>query len=574
MSWLSDTSSNKYKKSYFNGFVDVNGGDIVQRNNNIVVGCGNGPSGITGQTGGIFRCTNQTSALDNEYITKYWVNNNVVGVTGAQGSTGTNGINGSQGPQGNAGTNGTNGSQGPQGNAGTNGINGFQGPQGNAGASVTGSQGPQGNGGTNGTNGSQGPQGNVGPTGPAGSGGSTDLLTSNNTWSGLNNFTNAITRTSTQSTANANDYVTKAYQASNNSISDFNGTGLITGNPNYELPVLIGFNAGTIGQSFISALRSDGKYLSYNPSTGNLRCSASDLAGDDLYTIGSIPYKKSVRSTGWIDAGTPGQYLVCNGSSAPVWSTIPPGPQGSTGATGPQGNAGTNGINGSQGPQGNAGTNGINGSQGPQGNAGTNGINGSQGPQGNAGASVTGSQGPQGTNGSTILGSSNTFTATNTFANVVTKFAFSYAYTNIIPNTTNTDLGYIEFGTISALSIATTNAIYNVSKVYLPLGVWMMSWQVGINCTGGTQNYNSLSFGVSTVDGTSTPNCNRFLFDDGNSTNQIFRAISPCFVTSGSDVINIAPAKWVYLNLSVGFTSTARLSLNTSETYLKAIRIA
>jgi len=114
-----------------------------------------------------------------------------------------------------------------------------------------------------------------------------------------------------------------------------------------------------------------------------------------------------------------------------------------------------------------------------------------------------------------------------------------------------------------------------VSKVYLPLGVWMINWQVGINCTrSGGQGINKMDFGVSTVDGTSTPNCNRFAFFNANSTTTIFRNISPCYITSGSDVINIAPAKWVYLNLSIGFVDPSALSLNTSETYFKAIRIA
>ena len=34
MSWLADSTANKYVKTYFNGFVDVSGGDIIQRNGN------------------------------------------------------------------------------------------------------------------------------------------------------------------------------------------------------------------------------------------------------------------------------------------------------------------------------------------------------------------------------------------------------------------------------------------------------------------------------------------------------------------------------------------------------------
>jgi len=170
MSWLSDTSSNKYKKSYFNGFIDVNGGDIVQRNNNIVVGCGIGSSLITGQTGGIFRCSNQTTALDNEYITKYWVNSNVVGVTGSQGirgftgATGSVGATGSIGATGQQGSTGSIGLQGVQGNTGATGSVGLQGVQGNTGAT-----------------------GLIGATGATGASG-TDILPLNNIWTGTNSF--------------------------------------------------------------------------------------------------------------------------------------------------------------------------------------------------------------------------------------------------------------------------------------------------------------------------------------------------------------------------------------------------
>ena len=102
-----------------------------------------------------------------------------------------------------------------------------------------------------------------------------------------------------------------------------------------------------------------------------------------------------------------------------------------------------------------------------------------------------------------------------------------------------------------------------------------MNWQVGINCTKiGGQNITTLNFGVSTVNGTSTPNCNRFTFFC-NPTTTIFRNSSPCYITSGSEVLNIAPAKNVFLNLSIGFSSTpSGLSLNTTESYFRAIRIA
>ena len=83
MSWNSDSNANKYKKTYFNGFVDVNGGDMINRNNNIILGCGvTGPLGITGQNG-IFRTTTQTTCQNNEYVTKSYVTSNLLaGLTG------------------------------------------------------------------------------------------------------------------------------------------------------------------------------------------------------------------------------------------------------------------------------------------------------------------------------------------------------------------------------------------------------------------------------------------------------------------------------------------------------------
>ena len=60
--FISDPSANRFKKTYFNGFVDVSGGDIIVRGNNVIV-----------------REDQQTDASNNHYITKYWVVNNITG---------------------------------------------------------------------------------------------------------------------------------------------------------------------------------------------------------------------------------------------------------------------------------------------------------------------------------------------------------------------------------------------------------------------------------------------------------------------------------------------------------------
>ena len=42
--WLSDPTANRYRKTYFNGFVDVSGGDIILRTGNIKLLSGEYPT--------------------------------------------------------------------------------------------------------------------------------------------------------------------------------------------------------------------------------------------------------------------------------------------------------------------------------------------------------------------------------------------------------------------------------------------------------------------------------------------------------------------------------------------------
>ena len=123
-----DTGSNRYISTYFKGYVDCYSGDIIQRSNNIIIACGySGYTGFAGYTGCIMRGNNQISAMDNEYITKYWVNNNVIGRTGSTGMMGLQGSTGMMGLQGSTGYTGYTGYTGAQGIQGIQGIQGATG---------------------------------------------------------------------------------------------------------------------------------------------------------------------------------------------------------------------------------------------------------------------------------------------------------------------------------------------------------------------------------------------------------------------------------------------------------------
>lgn len=122
------------------------------------------------------------------------------GTTGARGETGPSGANGVAGA---AGADGTPGQRGEQGATGVQGEQGEQGPQGTQGAQ--GAQGPQG---------VQGPQGPQGEQGPAGSvtldgtslqqsvSGLSINFSRDNTWSGAQSYSSAITAPTSTNTIN------------------------------------------------------------------------------------------------------------------------------------------------------------------------------------------------------------------------------------------------------------------------------------------------------------------------------------------------------------------------------------
>jgi hypothetical protein len=196
------------------------------------------------------------------------------------------------------------------------------------------------------------------------------------------------------------------------------------------------------------------------------------------------------------------------------------------------------------------------------------------GPTGPIGAQ--GPQGTAGTNGSSILGLSNTFTATNTFQTIVTNNTLSLNYGNI-PSFSSSNIGYQITGTVNSVTFSSPNSYYNIASLDVPLGVWIITWKAGINCTVGAQSYSIKDFGI-TETSTGVPNQSREI--DSPSNTQGFSIISPCYVTSGSEVyrtniVTFQQGKNVlYLTGKVVFTSTARLSSNTTESYLRGIRIA
>ena len=176
-----------------------------------------------------------TLTLNNENVaTQIYVNNQIAnnlltgptgsqgiqGVTGSQGDTGSQGIQGIQGdtgPQGIQGPTGSPGIQGIQGPTGVQGIQGIQGFTGNQGP--TGSQGIQGIQGDTGLQGIQGPtgsQGIQGPTGPKPSTtefvdiSSSQTITGNKTWTGLNTF-NTYLPTTTLTPSQPEEFITKSY---------------------------------------------------------------------------------------------------------------------------------------------------------------------------------------------------------------------------------------------------------------------------------------------------------------------------------------------------------------------------
>ena len=80
--WLGDTGANRYKQTYFNGFVDINNSDLILRNGNIYLG-------TTGSTGGTnaFIINNSISISKNELAALDGANGNLQSQINIIGST-------------------------------------------------------------------------------------------------------------------------------------------------------------------------------------------------------------------------------------------------------------------------------------------------------------------------------------------------------------------------------------------------------------------------------------------------------------------------------------------------------
>ena len=163
--WLSDTSANRYVKTYFNGFVDISGGDLLVRTGTIYNdNLANSLSSINTNISSLAQIIGATGYIGGTGYTGMFIPyTGPTGYTGMTGPQGPTGYTGMTGPQGIMGYTGMTGPQGATGFTGPQGATGFTGPQG-----IQGIQGIQGNIGPTGPQGLQGIQGNIGPTGPQG----------------------------------------------------------------------------------------------------------------------------------------------------------------------------------------------------------------------------------------------------------------------------------------------------------------------------------------------------------------------------------------------------------------------
>ena len=80
--WLGDTGANRYKQTYFNGFVDINNSDLILRNGNIYLG-----TGSTGGTGA-FIINNSISISKNELAALDGATGNLQNLLNNFGATG------------------------------------------------------------------------------------------------------------------------------------------------------------------------------------------------------------------------------------------------------------------------------------------------------------------------------------------------------------------------------------------------------------------------------------------------------------------------------------------------------
>jgi hypothetical protein len=427
-----------------------------------------GPQGTAGTNGN----TGNTGATGPQGTAGTNGNTGNTGATGPQGTAGTNGNTGNTGatgPQGTAGTNGNTGNTGatgPQGTAGTNGNTGntgATGPQGTAGTNGntgnTGATGPQGTAGTNGNTGATGPQGSTGPNGNNywTLNGSNDIYNNNSSGKvGIGTTSpgeNLTIAGGNISLTTANSYITAASGLTLQETGDTYGTVKLNMQNRNGVNGAMFEQAGSVDlvdfvfkglnnqRNIRYENRSQGSYMLAQPEfeIGTPADPTMDIADTGVairkggLSIGntSTPPSNGLYVLGKVGIATtsPAQALSVNGTiettgiggikfqDGTTQITAASGIAGNTGATGPQGTAGTNGNTGNTGatgPQGTAGTNGNTGNTGatgPQGTAGTNGNTGNTGatgPQGTAGTNgntgntgATGPQGTAGTNGNT-----------------------------------------------------------------------------------------------------------------------------------------------------------------------------
>ena len=260
---------------------------------------------------------------------------------------------------------------------------------------LTGTQFPTGPTGSTGIQGPTGPAGNAepggntgdtGPTGPPGSG--TDILTSNNNWSGTNTFNNSVSFSS----------ILQGTTGSTAFIIDF-PLSLPTTNSGSTSGLGIGWNWTNGGGG------GETDFLSYGQGAG-------DTGGFDFYASndskapGLIAQFRGTAINFYFNPTipSPGNYPVSgNDYGTATIGYVNQAISGVSGLTGLQGYTGNTGPTGSQGTQG------IQGDTGYTGPTGSDGIQGIQGIQGD-----TGYTGPAGTD---ILSLDNTWSGTNTFNN-------------------------------------------------------------------------------------------------------------------------------------------------------------